>query len=1153
MPAPFFLAQSSTLKHRLLGSASAAVITLAMSMAAPTDAVAQEITGPDDAATNLVVGTITSGTTGGQFGVIDTGNFSHFVSFSSITLTHDETIRITDTNADLAADADRVISYDLQIDEAATATLLFGEDADGSVTDSARQNAAGLTIYTDLEGVGGGHGGTLSISVADDLAENGSAFIVYDSTNLTDINITGGAATNGPHAAAGGDITAYFGGRADASFALSATLDVTGGDAALANAGGAAHVTIAGSLTLQDATTIAGGTGAAATTGTAAATGGAATLVTNPDSPFWEGTPETFAAISVFGGNGTDGLNDDVTAPGGDGGAAHLHLGLGGYFTAGLDVVGGDGGIGGNDTDADAPNTGANGGDGGVGGNDTDVDAPNAGANGGDGGMATALIDAGAVIELNGALAVENGTTGANGTGITPGTGGTGGTAMLTVDGTLILAEGVTGGANAGTITLGNSGTIRFQLDADETSAGVIYEGGGSLSFSGGDHTVAFNTINGAGTIGAVTELGAMTFSDGADASFAATVNVHDINLGEGSLATFAANTSISGDVAGTGTMQANTADTVLLFDGTTAQFVHSDIQFGAAAEGIVRTANLAGVTFIGAIGGETRAQSVDIGANNAVTFNGVVTTDRFSVQGDGTSLNFDAEGANQVIIGAGGAGTLTLDDGTINLGSQVGSGDTVFNIEAGALALPEFVVNSVGGVTVNLASNFTDGAIALIDTNAQSFNGDQASLFAVTDTALTDFTVQAREGAADILEITAAARSTADTATFLGVSEQQANSLRQASASARATNDTVTQNRMTEVLNTAPSESQTEILTELDTSPNIVASLYKTMAQYVHAVGETVILALHSPPTVTVLRPPPTPTGFNGGDVQTYSPQTPSHLNAFWGEAYGGFADADGSSSGSGYDANYGGLVVGVDGMIGEDITLGAFANYGVSAVDGEGAANLQIDASTYGAGLYAGYVGQGFYIDGIASYALSSNELSRTALGQTISADFDTSQFNVSLSGGAPIEVSSNVFITPNASLTWNHSDSESYTETGSMGLSQHVNPDASSSLTGTIGARIHAVHESFGNTGTTFVPELRLAMVGDLIDDDATATVNYVGGGTAYQVTGTDTSDIGALVGFGLTLDNPYWSASLSYDAEIRSDLVSHTGRARISWSF
>lgn len=129
----------------------------------------------------------------------------------------------------------------------------------------------------------------------------------------------------------------------------------------------------------------------------------------------------------------------------------------------------------------------------------------------------------------------------------------------------------------------------------------------------------------------------------------------------------------------------------------------------------------------------------------------------------------------------------------------------------------------------------------------------------------------------------------------------------------------------------------------------------------------------------------------------------------------------------------------------------------------------------------------------------------------------------------------------------MIYNHYDADGYTETGSLGFSAAVNPDSVSRLTGTISARIQSVHENFSNGDTTFIPELRLALVGDLIDDDATATVNFVGGGTAYQVTGTDTSDIGALVGIGLALNNPAWVASVSYEADIRSDYLSHTASA------
>lgn len=118
----------------------------------------------------------------------------------------------------------------------------------------------------------------------------------------------------------------------------------------------------------------------------------------------------------------------------------------------------------------------------------------------------------------------------------------------------------------------------------------------------------------------------------------------------------------------------------------------------------------------------------------------------------------------------------------------------------------------------------------------------------------------------------------------------------------------------------------------------------------------------------------------------------------------------------------------------------------------------------------------------------------------------------------------------------------------------MAQTVNPDAVSQLTGTIGARIHAVYENFDTDGTVFIPELRVALIADLIDDDATASATFAGAGVgSYQVTGTDTDDVGALIGFGLGLDNPDWSAGISYDADLRSDFISHTARAEFRWKF
>lgn len=151
------------------------------------------------------------------------------------------------------------------------------------------------------------------------------------------------------------------------------------------------------------------------------------------------------------------------------------------------------------------------------------------------------------------------------------------------------------------------------------------------------------------------------------------------------------------------------------------------------------------------------------------------------------------------------------------------------------------------------------------------------------------------------------------------------------------------------------------------------------------------------------------------------------------------------------------------------------------------------------------------------------------------------------------APIDVSSNLFITPHARLIYNDYDADGYTETGSLGFSAAVNPDSVSRLTGTISARIQSVHENIDGNGTALIPELTLGVVGDLMDDDANATANFVGGGTTFAVTGTQKEDIGAFVGVGLALNNPAWVASVSYEADIRSDYLSHTASAEFRLRF
>jgi outer membrane autotransporter protein len=593
---------------------------------------------------------------------------------------------------------------------------------------------------------------------------------------------------------------------------------------------------------------------------------------------------------------------------------------------------------------------------------------------------------------------------------------------------------------------------------------------------------------------------------------------------------------AITGDITGAGTLALGSNDTLTLgANGATSTVSIANLGGSSAVQGNIAFAAGSMVTInstIGSAGAHSIANFTLDDANTTVTIN---STDTEAVTGDGD---------------------LTLGAGTLILGSNIGAGDTVFEFtsENG------LITTANDTLSVQVAVNFTTGEIILADTNfdqSAAHDGDASNgEITVVNNALTTYTVDVGDNGNNLTQIAIIANATTDTqaAANLGVSSEQASALRQALASATAAGDTTGLDALTTAINAGGTQAQQaaqQVGVQGETLGGGSQVAFQTTSRQ-QGVTSNRLAGFRSGDARFVSAFAAAETGFSGGDYSApYSAQAPRYTNAFWFQGFGGIADADGNVGLAGYDAAFGGAMIGVDGLVSDNFTIGAFGSYTHSSVDGDGAGNAQLDANTYAIGVYAGYTGESFYLDGFASYAGSDNDVSRTALGQTITATYDASQFSVGLAGGVPIEVSSNIFITPNASLTYNHYEADSYTETGSGGFSARVNPGSASQLTGTIGARFHTVYEY--TSGTSFIPELRIGVIGDLVDDDAVSTATFVGGGTTFNVTGTDTDDIGALIGVGFALDNAGWTAGINYDADIRGDFMSHTARAEFRWKF
>lgn len=1104
-------------KRHLLTGASTVVLALGCGLASPGHGIAQEITGTTDSATVLFSGNaVTSGTVGGQFGVINTAN--SLTNPASISLSQSEAIRIfSSTFAGTAT-----VAGDFNIFAGATGTVVFSQNAAGVVS-----TGGNLTITGDLEGDADTRGGSLRLTTPDGGGTSSATFRVNGSTLMTGITLEGADGVDG--SGSGSSLTTTFGDGDDTFNTTGLTIQAGQGDVAQSGAnvfatingdGGAGVVTIGtGGLTF--------------TAGNTGSTGGGGQIdFAIRDSALVNGA---VILTSGVGGssNNRDGGKIDVDFTDQSAGSFVT-------FAERLSLISGADGTG-NDSE------------GGL----VWVTLGSQTINFSDGVLLSELGSGDARLEFN-PRGVDQTVTGD----IMAARDGEG---LVVLDAHTRLSDDITiagsigsTSARIGILSLNEGGTLTFNGDVFVTEMAISGASVGGMQFDGNVDATGIRQLNTAHDANFTADFNG-TLTIGANNL---TIDTNE-SVGNG-LYTFAR------DVGGTGaiivdernTATSNEGDFELRFDGATAQSVANTIRSEVDDnEGQLVVANMAGVTFNGRLGSETTQgdrglRLLTIDANSMATFNSDVATQSFAVGGDGSTLTFNSALAGpQVLIGDTAAGTLTLDDGTIILGANVGDGDTVFDLNNAAASLPTMNA-AAGGLALNLSANFTNGAIALIDSRGRDFSTGQGATdaldFDVTDTALTDFTVQARGGATDILEVTAAARTTTEIATILGITEEEAETLQIATQSNDETLiDLLTDalaDSMTDPTDAAEAARQVGIQSEGVVAGSLIS---REMAGQQQGVTQERLAGFRSgsPRFVTAFAASEGgESRFAGGSLNNLSSQ-PDYAKAVWGQVYGGHATADGSITQAGFDTGYTGALIGIDGALTDTIVIGAFAGYGFADVDGDGAGNAQLETSAYQAGVYGAYTADRFYVDGFAAFSIMENDTARTTLGNNrVTGAFDASQITLGLSGGVPIALGASSFLTPNASLTWNSYDADGYTELG-VGANA-VSGLSTNTLTGTLGARLHAVHEL--GDGVEIVPEVNAGLLYELADDDG-ASARFVGGGTSYTVSGTRIADIGAVLGVGLTMRGDRWSAGIAYDGDVRSDFVSHTGRAEVRWTF
>jgi outer membrane autotransporter protein len=276
------------------------------------------------------------------------------------------------------------------------------------------------------------------------------------------------------------------------------------------------------------------------------------------------------------------------------------------------------------------------------------------------------------------------------------------------------------------------------------------------------------------------------------------------------------------------------------------------------------------------------------------------------------------------------------------------------------------------------------------------------------------------------------------------------------------------------------------------------------------------------------------------------------------WSQVYGGHAGQGQIGQVDGYNANYGGLLIGADKAMNDNWRAGGVFTYSNTAVNSTGdTTGDTARINSYGLIGYASYTGSPWYVN--LSGAVMDQQYDTTrqvnfqGFSGTANGQFSGRQYVARAEAGYPLALGG-VTLTPLASLTYSYQNQGSYTESGGNGAALAVDAAHADSVKSGLGARLE---KSFSTHYGEIVPELQLQWIHEY---DHTAQVTGASfaadptGQTAFTTVGAVPVSNLADLSLGVTLLKANnLSLSARYELQAARGFVSQTGTVRLRQLF
>ncbi|MGE8066187.1 autotransporter outer membrane beta-barrel domain-containing protein [Pseudomonas sp. NPDC089569] len=259
-------------------------------------------------------------------------------------------------------------------------------------------------------------------------------------------------------------------------------------------------------------------------------------------------------------------------------------------------------------------------------------------------------------------------------------------------------------------------------------------------------------------------------------------------------------------------------------------------------------------------------------------------------------------------------------------------------------------------------------------------------------------------------------------------------------------------------------------------------------------------------------------------------------------------YSDADQSDRNgvAGYNAYTGGFILGADGKLNAETTVGVAFSHLDTTVNSE-SSNTDVSSNLLTA--YGSWARGPIFVDASVTYGKADNDSKRQVASTTAKGDYDSDMLGLNVLGGYTFNLDHGVLVEPRAALRYTDLKIDGYTEKGS---SAALSVGSQRLQVGEAGAGVR-VAKDFPVGNGTLKPQATLMAYHDFIGDKSNSTSTFTLGGNPFVTSGATQARDSYELGLGMDYSIGAVTVGASYTYLDKTDFRADTFAAKIRYDF